>query len=196
MNIDSYLEAMIDRGLYGSAYKSIAKAKNKSEDVPPRPIHWDSLSAKQADTEWFALNEWVEDIRRAFVIPAQVIPPFWHRHRVLVEHLSALRTHYFLAFDASSDASAPFDWIKDLDDWQDRARELVARLGTRIDCDRAYPLQRWPGAPANHPDDEPPPVYLADRFEDFLGYVSWDLQRRKLAKQRKIAAAALLEKAK
>jgi hypothetical protein len=148
---------------------------------PPRPVVWAALSGDDAEHEWLALDEWVEDLRRVFAIPAQVIPPYWHRHPVLVEHLSALRSHWLGAFDPAQHASAPFGWIKDLDEWKHRMREQVAILGTRIDQDRPHRLAPWPGEPAPDPADDPPPVDLADRYADFVAHLRWDVRRRHAA---------------
>ena len=124
------------------------EAGNSSDtDGPPRPIVWAALTSSEAEYEWLRLNEWVEDLRRVFAIPAQIIPPFWHRHLVLVEYLSALHTHWLAAFDPEQHGSAPFGWIRDLDEWKQRMREQVAMIGTRMDADRPHRAAPWPGEP-------------------------------------------------
>jgi hypothetical protein len=142
----------------------------------PSPVLFAALDASDAEHEWLTLNEWVEEIRHIFALPVQVIPPFWHRHPILVEHLSALHTHFLGAYDKHQNASAPFGWLRDLSEWELRAREIVARLGTRLDTDRPQQTPRWPGEPDTN--EQPPPVYLADRYIDFVEYVNWDLWRR------------------
>jgi hypothetical protein len=164
---------------------------NASEtDGPPRPIVWAALSSDEAEYEWLRLNEWVEDLRRVFAIPAQIIPPFWHRHPVLVEHLSALHTHWLAAFDPEQHGSAPFGWIRDLDEWKNRMREQVATLGTRLDADRPLRMAAWPGEPAPDPEDTTPPVNLADRYEDFVTHLLWWVGRRKALEDRYYALIA------
>jgi len=165
-------------------------ANASATDGPPRPIVWASLNSDEAEFEWLRLNEWVEDLRRTFAIPAQIIPPFWHRHQPLVEHLSALHTHWLAAYDPEQHGSAPFGWIRDLDEWQGRMRELVAMLGTRIDADRPHKLAPWPGEPAPEADDTPPPVNLADRYDDFVTYILWWVERRRALEDRYYAIIA------
>jgi hypothetical protein len=145
---------------------------------------WAALSSDEAEYEWLRLNEWVEDLRRSFYLPAQIIPPFWHRHPVLVEHLSALHTHWLTAFDPEQPGSAPFAWIRDLDEWKNRMREQVAMLGTRLDADRPARIAAWPGEPAPNPEDTAPPVNLADRYEDFVTHLLWWVDRRKALEDR------------
>ncbi|MDR2372849.1 MAG: hypothetical protein LBD77_01835 [Bifidobacteriaceae bacterium] len=164
---------------------------NASEtDGPPRPVVWEALSSDEAEYEWLRLNEWVEDLRRVFALPAQIIPPFWHRHQVLVEHLSALHTHWLAAHDPAQHGSAPFGWIKDLDEWKNRMREQVAMLGTRMDADRPHKLAPWPGEPQPEPGNALPPVNLADRYDDFVTVVMWDVDRRRANEQRFYAMVA------
>ena len=57
-----------------------------SDDLPPvpRPINWRTLSSDDAEHEWLDLNEWVNWLRHEFALPAQIVPPMWHRHRELV----------------------------------------------------------------------------------------------------------------
>ncbi|MDR1513263.1 MAG: hypothetical protein LBS56_07260 [Propionibacteriaceae bacterium] len=153
-------------------------------DGLPRPIVWAALDSQEAEYEWLVLNEWVEDLRGTFALPAMIVPPFWHRHQLLVEHLSALRTHWLAAYDPAQHGSAPFGWMRDLDEWKNRMREAVASLGTRIDADRPRNLARWPGEPQPEPGDDLPPVNLADRYDDFVTVVMWDVDRRRKNEER------------
>jgi len=148
-------------------------------DGPPRPINWTTLSSDEAEYEWLRLNAFVEQFRHTHALPAQVVPPFWHRYQVLVEHLSALHTHYLAAYDPEQHGSAPFGFLRDLDEWKLRAREIVAILGTRMDAARSYRLAAWPGEPEPDPEDTPPPVNLADRYDDFVTYMIWWVDRRR-----------------
>ncbi|MDR0417779.1 MAG: hypothetical protein LBH76_10835 [Propionibacteriaceae bacterium] len=156
-----------------------APGGSSGDDGPPRPVVWAALPPDEAEFEWLALNEWVDDLRRAFNIPATVIPPFWHRHQVLVEHLSALRTHWLAAYDPDQHGSAPFGWIRDLEDWKTRMREAVSQLGCRPDSCRPETPTRWPGEPDPDPAGQPPPANLADRYDDFVTLVLWDVRRRR-----------------
>jgi hypothetical protein len=153
-------------------------------EPPPAPVVWAALSADEAEYQWLALNEWVEDARQVYAIPSQIIPPFWHRHRLLVEHLSALRTHWLAAHHPDQNGSAPFGWLRDLDEWKLRMREAVATLGARVDADRPHRLAPWPGQPAPEPGDQPPPANLDDRYDDFVNQVMWDVERRRAREER------------
>ncbi|MCL1900539.1 MAG: hypothetical protein FWG11_08535 [Promicromonosporaceae bacterium] len=164
---------------------------NASEtDGPPRPIVWAALSSDEAEYEWLRLNEWVEDLRRTFATPAQIIPPFWHRHPILVEHLSALHTHWLAAYDPEQHGSAPFGWIRDLDEWKQRMREQVAMIGTRMDADRPFRAAPWPGEPAPDSEETPPAVNLADRYDDLVTFILWDVRRRRVIEDRYYALVA------
>jgi len=174
----------------GSALEAITTHSAKTH-VPPRPVHWPTLLADDAETQWRRLDAWVEYARQVFVIPDQVIPPFWHRHWVLVEQISALRLHYLAAFDISQNASAAFGFMRDLAEWQNRMREIVARLGNRPD--RAYPLPTWPGQTPSAPNDGQPPVNVDDRFQDFELFVEWDVTRRHAHEERQAANPQILE---
>ena len=148
-------------------------------DGPPRPIVWAALTSDEAEFEWLRLNDWVEDLRRIFSIDATVIPPFWHRHQLLVEHLSALHTHWQAAYDPEQHGSAPFGWIRDLDEWKTRMREAVAQLGCRLDTCRPEQVVHWPGEPEPDPNDWPPPINTNDRYDDFVTYILWWVNRRR-----------------
>jgi hypothetical protein len=147
-------------------------------DDPPRPVVWPALTSDEAEFEWLTLNEWVEDLRVMFNLDVTVVPPFWHRHPLLVEHLSALRTHWLAGFDPEQHGSAPFGWLRDLDEWKNRMREAVSQLGCRIDSCRPQQRALWPGEPEPEVDGFPPPPNLADRYDDFVAYVLWDVHRR------------------
>jgi hypothetical protein len=157
---------------------------NPPTDGPPRPIVWAALTGDEAEFEWLHLNEWVEDLRVTFNLDVTVIPPFWHRHQLLVEHLCALRTHWLAAYDPEQHGSAPFGWLRDLDEWKNRMREAVSQLGCRLDACRPQQRTMWPGEPDPETDDYPPPVNLADRYDDFVAYVLWDVRHRQRVEAR------------
>ena len=148
-------------------------------DGPPRPIVWAALTSDEAEFEWLRLNDFVEDLRRIYSLDATIIPPFWHRHPLLVEHLSALHTHWQAAYDPAQHGSAPFGWIRDLDEWKTRMREAVAMLSCRLDSCRPEQVTRWPGQPDPDPADWPPPPNLADRYDDFVTFMLWWVARRR-----------------
>jgi hypothetical protein len=152
--------------------------RGKLPDVP-HPIDWMMLDAEEAEAEWLDLNAWVEWLRHRFVLSAAIVPPYWHRHWALVEHISALHTHFLGAFDPDQHGSAPFGWLRDFGDWCLRIREVVATIGTRLDADRPDRPVLWPGEPANDAATGLPHVNLSNRYEDFVAYVIWDVTRRK-----------------
>ena len=159
------------------------------DDGAPRPVVWAALGPDAAEYEWLRLNEWVEALRRVFNIPATIVPPFWHRHQLLVEHLSALHTHWLAAYDPDQHGSAPFGWVRDFDEWKNRMREAVSQLGCRIDSCRDVASTRWPGEPEPDPDEHPPLVILADRYDDFVTVVLWDVRRRRRVEREQIGQA-------
>lgn len=142
---------------------------------PPRPINWNLLSSGDAEAEWLALNQWVDQIRRTYGLPASVIPPFWYRHPELVWELSALHLHWIASYDPEQDASGPIAWHTDFALARERLREWVATCGTRLDRDRPTRQTTWPGeAPQPPIEDE----VIADRMEDFIAFVAADVQAR------------------
>ncbi|WP_053382632.1 hypothetical protein [Leucobacter celer] len=142
---------------------------------PPRPINWNLLSSGDAEAEWLALNQWVDQIRRTYGLPASVIPPFWYRHPELVWELSALHLHWIASYDPEQDASGPIAWHTDFALARERLREWVATCGTRIDRDRPTRQTIWPGeAPQAPIEDE----VIANRMEDFIAFVAADVQSR------------------
>jgi len=159
-------------------------------DGPPRPVDWDALNSDEIEYELLTLNQWVEQERHTQLFDATVIPPYWHRHQALIEQLSALRTHKLAAYDPEQHGSAPFGWLRDLDEWKTRMRELVAQLGCRIDNCRSEAITRWPGEPEPDPADTPPWLNTADRYEDFVTCVLWRVERRRAIEQRYYTAIA------
>ncbi len=132
-------------------------------DGLPRPVVWEGLDTDEAEFEWLVLNEWVEDLRRTFSIPATIVPPFWRRRSLLVEQPSALHMHWLAAYEPDRHGSASFGWIRDLDEWKTRMSEVVAQLGCRLDQCRPETITHWPGEP--NLLEWPPPINLADRYD-------------------------------
>ena len=61
---------------------------------------------------------------------------------------------------------------------------MKAGMGTRMDADRPHRLAAWPGEPEPDPEDTPPPVNLADRYDDFVTYILWWVERRRALEDR------------
>ncbi|MDR0593816.1 MAG: hypothetical protein LBG60_11280 [Bifidobacteriaceae bacterium] len=163
---------------YADDHHGIDLNDNASDtDGPPRPIIWAELSSEDLEHEWLALNAWVEDARHTYHLASNIVPPYWHRHQLLIEHLSALRTHWQAAHHPDQGGSGPFGWLRDLAEWIPRMKEAVAMLGTRIDSDRPAKLAPWPGEPEPDPEDQLPPVNLANRYEDLVAVMMWHADR-------------------
>ena len=142
---------------------------------PPRPINWNLLTARDAEAEWLALNQWVDWLRKTYGLPASVVPPFWHRHPELVLELSALHLHWCASYDPEQSASGPIAWHTDFAAARDRLREWVVTSGTRLDRDRPTRQTAWPGEKPQPPlEDETIP----NRTEDFVAFVAADVQAR------------------
>jgi uncharacterized damage-inducible protein DinB len=187
LGLDSNSEAELEAGL------DLTAGGASNGNGPPRPVVWAALPPDDSEYEWLRLNEWVEDLRQTFNLPASVIPPFWHRHQILVEHLSALRTHWLAAFDPEQHGSAPFGWIRDLDEWTNRIREHVSQLGCRLDACRPQHLAPWPGQINPDPTQLPPPINLTDRYDDFVTYVLWDVNHRRIEENHYLQLAANID---
>ncbi|WP_292733766.1 hypothetical protein [Microbacterium sp. UBA1097] len=149
-------------------------------DMPPipRPINWRTLSSDDAEHEWLALNEWVNWLRHEFALPAQIIPPMWHRHPELVWELSALHTRWLGCYDPEQDAAGPISFMTDFAAARTRLREWVQISGTRLDRDRPTRQTTWPGEDPAPASDEVP---ITDRDADFIDFVMDDVARRAAA---------------
>lgn len=156
------------------------------ESGPPHPVNWHLLRADELEAEWYALNRWVETLRRTYGLPASVIPPFWHRHDELRWELSALHLHWLCAYHPEQDGSAPFGWHRDFADACQRLREWVAASGTRLDRDRPTRQTSWPG---EDPADPVEDVFVADRDQDFVDYVAEQVAARRDAEDAFYAGA-------
>ncbi|UOQ61876.1 DUF4913 domain-containing protein [Leucobacter rhizosphaerae] len=142
---------------------------------PPRPINWYLLASGDAEAEWLALNEWVDQLRRTYGLPASVIPPFWYRHPEIVWELSALHLHWIASYDPEQDASGPIAWHTDFALARERLREWVSTCGTRLDRDRPTRQTTWPGEESQAPiEDE----LIPNQAIDFVGFVAADVQAR------------------
>lgn len=155
-----------------------ADLRNAIDEVlgpAPRVVNWRTLDADQAEKEWYALDAFVEFLRRDWAPPPQVIPPLWHRHWSLVWELSALHVAWDAAHDRQAAPTAALDWDQKWELAKTRLRGLVAESGTRVDRDRPTRLYPWPG------EDSVPEVVetpITDRRKDFDDFVRADVARR------------------
>lgn len=142
---------------------------------PPHPINWNLLTADEAEAEWLELNAWVMWLRRAYGLPASVVPPLWHRHSELVWELSALHLHWLCAYDPEQNGSAPLGWHRDFADARQRLRDWVAASGTRLDRDRPTRQTAWPGEETQELIED---IAIVDRDADFVQHVVDDVASR------------------
>ncbi|MGK0741859.1 hypothetical protein ACSHWG_08255 [Leucobacter sp. Z1108] len=148
---------------------------NTTLPEPPHPINWYLLTADEAEAEWLALNQWVDQLRRTYGLPVAVIPPLWYRHPELVWELSALHLHWIASYDPEQDGSGPIAWHTDFQLAQDRLRYWTATCGTRLNYDRPTRQATWPGETPQAPIED---VLILDRAEDFVAFVAADVQAR------------------
>jgi hypothetical protein len=149
-------------------------------------VNWNLLTAEDAESEWIALNRWVNWLRRTYGLPASVVPPCWHRHSELVWELSALHLHWLCAYDPDQHGSAPFEWHRDFVDARQRLHDWVSACGTRLDIDRPTRGTAWPGEP---PAPVVEDIAIVNRDEDFVQFVVEDVARRHEAERQFYAAA-------
>ena len=164
----------LDEDDYDDEYEP--EDEDEEEAGPPHPVNWHLLRADPLEKEWYALNRWVETLRRTYGLPASVIPPMWHRHPELLWELSALHLHWLCAYHPEQDGSAPFGWHRDFADARARLREWVASSGTRLDRDRPTRQTTWPG---EDPADPVEDVFVADRDQDFVKHVAAQVAERR-----------------
>lgn len=152
---------------------------------PPSPINWYLLTAEEAEAEWLELNQWVDQLRHTYSLPASVVPPFWHRHPELLWELSALHLHWLCSYDPEQAGTGPLAWHKEFTASRARLREWVSICGTRIDTDRPSRHTSWPGEPPQEPiEDEVVP----DRNADFIDFVAADAAARQAIEDAFLAA--------
>jgi hypothetical protein len=147
---------------------------------PPHPVNWNVLTAEEAVQEWFALDGWVNWLRRSYGLPVTIIPPYWHRHPELVWELSALHLHWLGAYDPEQEGSAPVAWHADFAAARERLRDWTAMAGTKLDSDRPTRQTTWPG-------ENPPAIQeelaIINREEDFAQFVKDDFAARRAAEE-------------
>ena len=147
---------------------------------PPHPINWDLLTPEDAEREWWALDNWVNQLRHRYGLPVTIIPPFWHRHQELVWELSALHLHWLGAYDPDQDGSAPISWHADFAAARERLRDWAAIAGTKLDSDRRTRQTVWPGEEPIGDRDE---AQITDRDKDFAAFVVQDFTRRRKSEE-------------
>lgn len=145
----------------------------------PRPINWRTLPPDDLEHELLELNAWVDWLRHEYGLPAQIIPPMWHRHPELLWELSALRQHWLFSYDPQAKGNQALAWHHDFAIARERLRDWVTIAGTRLDRDRPTRITPWPGGEAEdwtEQDTSERPVTA--RTEDFLAFVETRVRDR------------------
>ena len=145
----------------------------------PRPINWRTLPPDDLEDELLELNAWVDWLPHEYGLPAQIIPPMWHRHPELLWELSALRQHWLFCYDPQAKGNQALAWHHDFAIARERLRDWVTISGTRLDRDRPTRITAWPGGEAEdwtEPDTTERPV--AKRTDDFLAFVEEQVKAR------------------
>lgn len=146
----------------------------------PRPINWRTLPPADLEQELLDLNAWVDWLRHLYGLPAQVVPPMWHRHPELLWELSALRQHWLFCFDPQAKGNQALAWHHDFAIARERLRDWVTISGTRLDRDRPTRITAWPGGESEDwtvPETAERPV--TNRTEDFLVFVEEQVLARR-----------------
>lgn len=145
----------------------------------PRPINWRTLPPADLEAELLELNGWVDWLRHTYGLPAQVIPPMWHRHGELLWELSALRQHWLFCFDPQAKGNQALAWHHDFAIARERLRDWVTISGTRLDRDRPTRVTPWPGGEAEHwAEPDTTEQLVTGRTEDFLAFVEEQIRAR------------------
>lgn len=145
----------------------------------PRTINWRTLTPEDLEHELLELNEFVDWLRHEYGLPAQVIPPMWHRHRELIWELSALKQHWLTCYDQQAKGNMGATWHGEFALARERLRDWVSTSGTRLDRDRATRITEWPGGEAEDFQAPDTTEYtVANRSEDFADFVLDSVQAR------------------
>ncbi|WP_236586870.1 MULTISPECIES: hypothetical protein [Brevibacterium] len=145
----------------------------------PRTINWRTLSPEDLEQELLDLNAFVDWLRHEYGLPAQIIPPMWHRHPELLWELSALRQQWLTCYDQQAKGNMGVVWHAEFAAARERLRDWVSTSGTRLDRDRATRITEWPGGEAEDftpPDTSERPV--TNRSKDFVAFVTHAVQAR------------------
>lgn len=160
----------------------------------PRPINWRTLPPEDLEQELLELNAWVDWLRHEYGLPAQIVPPMWHRHPELLWELSALRQHWLASFDPQAKAGQALAWHYDFAIARDRLRDWVMISGTRLDRDRPTRITAWPGGEAedwSEPSTVERPV--TERSSDFLAFIEEQVLARTAEQEARIREITHIE---
>jgi hypothetical protein len=120
------------------------------------PLNWVLVDGDEAARAWSELRDWVEWFRMEFGFDHRVVPPCWYLHPALANVLSALRDHWFGAYDPVGHSGGASDWHRALMQLEYRLREWASRTGCTASAHRddvavAYPddADMWAAHVAN-----------------------------------------------
>ena len=147
--------------------------------VVPRTINWRALTPEDLEADLLELNAWVDWLRHEYGLPAQIIPPTWHRHPELLWELSALRQHWLFCYDPQAKGNQALAWHHDFAITRERLRDWVTISGTRLDRDRPTRITPWPGGEAgNWAEQSTAETPVTERTNDFLAFVEEQVKAR------------------
>lgn len=145
----------------------------------PRPINWRRLPPEDLARELVALNAWVDWVRHEYGLPAQVIPPMWHRHPELLWELSALKQHWEASYDPQAKAGQALAWHHDFAIARERLRDWGTISGTRLDRDRPTRITAWPGGELEEwSEPDTTERLVRNRNEDFRDFLDEQVAAR------------------
>lgn len=161
------------------AQRELSRKMQEALGTVPRPIDWDRLSPEDLEHELLELNRWVDWLRHRYGLPAQIIPPMWHRHPEMLEELSALRQDRLFCYDRQAKGNMGAIWHQNFAIARERLRDWVMIAGSRLDRDRPTRITEWPGGEAEDwtaPGTNERPVI--ERTKDFLTFVEEEVKKR------------------
>lgn len=161
------------------AQREFSRKMQEALGSVPRPIDWDRLTPEDLEHELLALNAFVDWLRHRYGLPAQIIPPMWHRHPEMVEELSALRQDRLFCYDRQAKGNMALVWHQGFAAARERLRDWVMIAGSRLDRDRPTRITEWPGGESEDwapPSTEETPV--TERTKDFLAFVEEQVAAR------------------
>jgi hypothetical protein len=100
------------------------------------PLNWLLVEQKDAPAAWHEMRDWVEWFRAEFSFDHRVVPPCWYLHPALVNLLSAVRDHWYAAYDPVGPPAGASDWHRALVQLEPRLREWAARTGCTVSMHR------------------------------------------------------------
>lgn len=106
-----------------------ARPAEGGEEKNEPPLHWPTLGAIPAQSQWPELRRWVEGLRESYPgLDSYVLPSCWYAHESLVGALQALKDFERAAYGPTSPGTAALEWHRALRDVSALLRQFVADL--------------------------------------------------------------------